>query len=166
VKQSEREKHYDAVLKVLNKKGLKLSIDDITKRSSDFYDGRHEVVRELKSKGLVTEHVSEKEVQLGIGFKKPPYIEKEYSYSIHDNGRELVRKGGFRKKWWLNLLSNWERVLVLFFMATSTFFAIPYFSTENTPIPDNKTTGREEQSLSKSDTLETDSAHLKNDTTN
>ena len=165
LRQSEIEKAHDAILEYLKTKGS-VSAEVILNGINKYYKDRRKIIAELKSKDLIKEHVIEHEEKHGYGFgnDREPYTRREYTYSISPEGREFIRKGGFRKKWWMNMLSNWERVVILLLLAVSTFFGIPYFSTERDATSENNTGQQEEKSLSKPDTLESDSAQLKIDT--
>jgi hypothetical protein len=162
--QSEIEKAYDDILEYLEER-RDMPIDGILNGINKYHKDRFKIIKELKSKGLIKEHVTDRKSPFGTGLGNPPLIEKEYTYSISPEGRELVRKGGFKRKSWVNIASNWERVVILLLLVVSTFFGIPYFSTERNATPENNTKQQEEQSLSKPDTLVNKLTDKETDTT-
>lgn len=167
LKQYEIEKAHDAILKYLKTKG-NVSTEGILDGINKYYKDRGRIIAELKSKGLIDEHVTEHEEYFGYGFGKDrkPYIRREYTYSISPEGREFIRKGGFKKIWWLNLASNWERILMFLFAAISVMLTTIILTNTTTSSPENKSPQQGEEVLSKPDTSETGRLHLENDTTN
>jgi len=94
--QSEREKIYDDILNFLAKEKGSVTVDGIVKGTNEYYRERNKILKELKSKGLVKEDVNEYERQSPLG--GGTFIEHNFRYSISEDGDELVRKGGFKKK--------------------------------------------------------------------